>query len=142
MSGFDKIEFKDDVQKSAPKGAVAPKSRTRAPQDFVKSQNAEIPMTQKRKQSKSPIKIHRNVYIGLAILVVLIILIAIPAYATYKSALVTYRQSQLVASAVKKQNIALASQEIVKTQADLKDTQKNLHWLHASNAPLTPDPTP
>lgn len=75
------------------------------------------------------IKIPRKVYIGLAVLVVLIVLIAIPAYATYKSGLKTYRQAQMVASALKKQDIALASQEIVKTQTDLKDTQSKLRIL-------------
>ena len=127
MSGFDKIEFADSARKPEPKPATAPRSRTKAPQDFVKSQSAEVPMSQKRKTRN--IKIPRKVYIGLAILAVLIVLIAIPAYATYKSGLKTYRQAQLVAGALKKQNIALASQEIIKTQTDLKDTQSKLHWL-------------
>ncbi|MEM4230346.1 MAG: DUF4012 domain-containing protein [Candidatus Pacearchaeota archaeon] len=52
--------------------------------------------------------------------------IVLPAWKTLKSARVTYRQAQIVADAVKKQNIELASRELVKARNDLKQTQKDL----------------
>lgn len=66
----------------------------------------------------------------LALLVLLLVfVIAIPARKTYASALVTYRQAKLFADALKKQNVKLASEELVKTKAALADTQKNLNSL-------------
>lgn len=131
MSGFDKIEFADETQ--TPVQSAGTKTKTSAPQDFAKSQSTNTAMPKRRKNTTNSSfnfkKIPRKVYIGLLIFVILVVLISIPAYATYKSGLKTYRQAQLVTSALKKQNIELASQEIVKTQKELATTQKNFHFL-------------
>ncbi|MBI2031205.1 MAG: DUF4012 domain-containing protein [Candidatus Levybacteria bacterium] len=71
---------------------------------------------------------------GLTILVVVVLLliissfaIVLPAQKTLKSARIAYKQAQIVADAVKKQNVELASQELVKAKADLAQTQKDLN---------------
>ena len=127
MSGFDKIEFNAD---SGPKPVTRePNLKTAPSQDFVKNRITADTMP-KRKRTNFKIKrIPKKIYITFLVVLVLAILIAIPAYATYQSGLKTYRQSQLVTAAIKKQNIELASQEVVKTQKELKETQRNLHYL-------------
>ncbi len=126
MSGFDKIEFKEETR-SAGSNPPSRAAATKKTQDFAKSQSVD-PIMPKRRQ-KAKFKIPRKVYISIIVVVLLVVLISIPAYATYKSGLQTYRQSKLIASAMKKQNVQLASDEIVKTQKHLKETKKNLHYL-------------
>ena len=116
MSGFDKIEFAKDTKAPMPKARATQKSS--APQDFAKSKNTDTTMTKRKTIGK--FRIPRKVYISLIVVVLLIVLISIPAYATYKSALKTYRQSKLVTSALKKQNVEIASKEIITTQKDLQ----------------------
>ena len=126
MSGFDKIEFKERAPQRA--GATPTASRVKNTPDFAKTQSVATPVMPKRKKNSS-FKPSRKLYISLGIVVLLLVLIAIPAYATYKSGLKTYREAQLIGSALKKQNVALASTEIVKTQKDLKETQSSFHYL-------------
>ena len=128
MSGFDKIEFKDEKKNGSlnTPTRVQSSSSIKQPKDFAKSQTtADMP----KRTKKGNFRIPKKIYITFLVIVVLAVLIAIPAYATYKSGLATYRQSKLIASALKKQNVTLASQEIVSTQKSLDDTKKNLHYL-------------
>ena len=124
MSGFDKIEFKQREQSSK---APTQRGRVKSTPDFAKTSPATITMPKRKKNIG--FKPSRKLYIGLGIVVLLLVLIAIPAYATYKSGLKTYREAQLIGQTLKKQNIKLASDEIIKTQKDLADTQKSFHWL-------------
>lgn len=79
----------------------------------------------KRRKKISPqLKI---ILIILAIIIVGIVITAIPAYATYKSAIKTYQQAKNIATAIKQQNVALASEEMEKTKAGLADTRKNFN---------------
>ncbi|MBA3723291.1 MAG: DUF4012 domain-containing protein [Candidatus Levybacteria bacterium] len=128
MSGFDKIEFAQ--QSRTPTASTHASTVKKAPQDFAKSQSiTEDSMAKRRKSSPKKFRFSKKLSIGLGIFALLVVLIAIPAYATYQSGLKTYRQSQLVSSALKKQNIELASQEITKTQEYLEETKKNLHYM-------------
>ena len=103
--GFDKIEFTENVG----------------------TDSKEVP-TMVHKQPKK-LKISPKVIIPLVIVFILFVLASIPAFATYKSGLKTYREAKLISAALKKQDIALASEEIVKTKKDLQETQKNLAYL-------------
>lgn len=128
MSGFDKIEFAQQPKTAASlTQSNAPKKMQ---QDFAKSSSAfEDTMAKRRKTGKNKFKVNKKLAMGLGIFALVVVLISIPAYLTYQSGLKTYRQSQLVMSAVKKQNVELAGQEIEKTQAYLKETQRNLSFL-------------
>jgi hypothetical protein len=119
MSGFDKIEF------SGPKKTAV--SSAKQDQASVSTSPTNTFMA-KRKNSRSYKKLKISLIV-LGIFILIGVLIGIPAYSTYKSGIKTYKQSQLAVAAMKKQNIELASTEIKKTQVDLADTQRNLHWL-------------
>ncbi len=112
MGGFDKISL-DSVP--------APDA------DQVKRGEVQSMAARKRKKkfNLSP----KKLTIVLAVVIVLGILIGIPVFKTYKSGIKTYRQVKVLYDAVKKQNIALASDELATTKADLADTQKNFHYL-------------
>jgi Protein of unknown function (DUF4012) len=131
MSGFDKIEFKDDAKPPAPQNAARPGSRIKSTNtpDFAKSKSPPPVMPKRKKKSRFRIKFHKKLTIALGIVVILIVLISIPAYATYKSGLKTYRAAKLIAAAAKQQNVALVSSDIAQTQASLAQTQKNFHYL-------------
>lgn len=123
MSGFDKIEFNDQTGQSANVGVSQPKTTP----DFAKSQNTTITMPKRKK--KISFKMSRKHYITLGVVALIFILLAIPAYATYQSGLKTYREVKQIGNALKKQNVALASDEIVKTQKLLNETKTNFHFL-------------
>lgn len=116
MSGFDKIDFASLEKKKAPQSVTA----TDKPKKEVNS----MP---KRKSFK--FSMPRWAIVAIVVVVLLIGLMCIPAYATYKSGLKTYRQAKLISAAVKTQNVELASEEITKTRESLKETQKNFHYL-------------
>jgi len=101
MSGFEKIEF--DKQ--------------------------PLPMsTKKRKNNRK--KLPPKLILGILIALIAIgLAIGFPAYATYNSGLKTYREARILLDAVKKQNIALASEEVIKTKKYLQETQKSFHYL-------------
>ena len=133
MSGFDKIEFtnKKDAEVVDGKTKANP-LRTKNTPDFAKSQSAPIVMPKRKKNGNSSnfkFRVSKKVSIVLGILVLLVVFISIPAYATYKSGLKAYREAKLIATAAKQQNIDLASDEIAKTQTLLADTKKNFHYL-------------
>lgn len=129
MSGFDKIEFAQQT-KTATSSTQSSASK-KMQQDFAKSSGAVQDTMPKRRKTGNgrKFKVNKKLSIGLGIVALLIVLISIPAYLTYQSGLKTYRQSQLVMSAIKKQNVELAGQEIEKTQVYLKETQRNLGFL-------------
>lgn len=114
MDGFTKIDL------SAPKMA----SQTRGKSDLVR------PMKVKTKR-KFPFTKNKKIIIGsiVGFLIFLIFFAILPAHRTYKSALVTYKQAQLVSAAMKTQNVKLANQELKKTRTALVDTKNNLRWL-------------
>lgn len=132
MGGFDKIEFTDNKPKSVPakennNGSFATKRSLRD------QKNENFAMTNRRKseRSKFQLKWSRKGWIVALIILVLVVLSGIPAFATYKSGLETYRHAKLLSAALKNQDLVLASEEIVKTKASLIKTQKNFHYLVA-----------
>lgn len=131
MSGFDKIEFKDETSPS-PKGSQKTTlSKVKTIADFAKSKGPTITMPKRKRKTdfNFTFKASRKLFITLGVIVLLIVLISIPAYATYKSGLKTYREAKLIAHAAKSQNVVLADDEIVKTQKLLDDTKRNFHFL-------------
>ncbi len=112
MGGFDKIDL-DQPETLAHKADVGSKSDDKI-------------MATKRNRK---FKFSKKLWIVPAVLVLLLVAIAFPAYGTYKSGLQTYRQAKLIASAMKQQDVALASEEVAKTQKSLKETQKNFHYM-------------
>lgn len=88
----------------------------------------ESDMPRKRK-----IKIPQHARIIIAVVLIFLffssVFIILPAYKTYQSGLVTYKQAKLFSDALKKQNIELASGELIKTKKDLEDTKRNLGSL-------------
>ncbi len=128
MSGFDKIEFKK--QEDIPPAKVQTNTRKiKSTPDFAKSASPIVIMPQRKKKTNFQFKFHKKLSIALGVVVVLLVLMSIPAVATYKSGLETYRQAKLIASAVKDQNVDEASNEIAQTQKLLKKTQTNFHFL-------------
>lgn len=85
------------------------------------------------KRNFSSMRIKKKVFIiFLVIFVILGVLLAvtaIPAQKTYSSAQKTYVQARSAWEAIKKQNIALADEELKKTKVALQDTQKSLDSL-------------
>ena len=131
MNGFDKIEFNDKTPVNVyNKNASESRSRLKETPDFAKSPSAPVTMPKRKKKSFNfNFKASKKLYIALGVVVLLVVLICIPAYATYQSGLKTYREAKLIGTALKKQNIALASDEIIKTQKYLKETKRNFHFL-------------
>jgi len=112
MGGFDKIEFAQPVAKES----------------LTDKKDTNFTMT-KRGSKKFKLKLSRKGFIILSIIIGLFILAGIPAFATYKSALKTYRDIKLVSASLKTQNIEQASEQIIQTKKDLQETQKKLGYL-------------
>lgn len=131
MGGFDKIELTPKNPPPAPNsgqgGIVRNERKTKNNSDFAKAENNSSFMTNRKKRTK--FKMGKRYPIALSIVALILLLIGIPAYATYKSGLKTYRQAKLVSAALKSQNIELASTEIEKTKKSLAETQRNFHFL-------------
>ncbi|MEK7571694.1 MAG: DUF4012 domain-containing protein [Patescibacteria group bacterium] len=108
MSGFKKIEFSNTT--------------SAAKQDAAGRKGV---MAKKKKKFKIP----RKLAIALGVVVGLSLLMLIPAYSTYQSGLKTYREAKLIGDAVKKQNLAVAAEQITKTKKSLKETQQNFNLL-------------
>lgn len=129
MSGFDKIEFKD---KSTPSANTQVRSgRVKSTPDFAKSQSTVVMPKRNTKTNFNFFhhKASKPLLIALGVIIILVVLISIPAYATYKAGLQTYREAKLIAAAAKQQNVDLASDEIAKTQTLLNKTKTNFHYL-------------
>lgn len=94
-----------------------------------KTESADMPKQRRRKN----FKFTKNMKIATGIVAVFIIFlifgVLIPGIRTYQSAIKTYRQAQLVAAAMKEQNVEKASVELATTKKDLTETQKNLNSL-------------
>lgn len=114
MKSMDKIQ-KIDLSSSSPDTTVpvSRRSEVRSPMKF-----------------KKPTK---GIFIFLGVLVLLFVIsifaIFIPAQKTYSSAMMTYKDGKAAWAALKKQNIELASQGLIKTKKDLEVTQKDLNQL-------------
>lgn len=106
MSGFDKIDLNKNLEKKVE------------------------PMPARKKRKKINIR-KISVILILAVIILFVIgaLIGFPAFATYQAGIKTYREAKVLMDAVKKQNIALASDEVVKTKKYLEETKKSLHVL-------------
>lgn len=129
MAGFDKIEFNDQEANSPKSSSEEQPSRLKSTPDFAKSQSVPTAMPKRKKKINVRFKLSRKMYISLGVAALLIVLICIPAYATYQSGLKTYREAKLIGTALKKQNVALASDQIIKTQKSLNETKRNFHFL-------------
>ncbi|MBU4098708.1 hypothetical protein KJ980_03605, partial [Patescibacteria group bacterium] len=88
MSNFDKIEF---------------------------NKKALDMSTKKRKNNRK--KLSTKLIVSIIVIIIAIgLAVGFPAYATYNSGLKTYREARILLDAVKKQDIELASQELIKTK--------------------------
>lgn len=99
----------------------------------LKNETSEPLVDMKRRSKKRFVFIqkHRKLIGGIAGVFVLFIIfgVVLPLLSVVKSAKVTYAQVKLLSTAAKQQNIEVASVELVKTQAALKDTQKKMNAL-------------
>ncbi|MBU4017302.1 DUF4012 domain-containing protein [Patescibacteria group bacterium] len=101
MSNFDKIEF---------------------------NKKALDMSTKKRKNNRK--KLSTKLIVSIIVIIIAIgLAVGFPAYATYNSGLKTYREARILLDAVKKQDIELASQELIKTKKYLQETQKSMQYL-------------
>lgn len=125
--GFDKIELKS-TPSPAPEGRPSRLENKKLSGDYAKSQTGNSFMT-KRNRTRPKFKYSKKLPIILGVVLVLLLMIGIPAFATYKSGLKTYREAKIAATAMKNQNVELASVEFVKTKKYLEETKKNLHYL-------------
>jgi hypothetical protein len=109
MPGFNKIDFAKNETKEEKQVTSSPFMTIR-----------------RKKKLKFPIKI----FIVVVLVLVLIgVSIGIPAFATYKSGMKTYRQAKVFAQIMKQQNVDQASLELDKTKADLAETRKNFNRM-------------
>lgn len=99
----------------------------------VPEQDMKVGPDMAKRRTARKIRTPKNIGVILGVVGVLLLLsiftLVLPAYKTYKSGLVTYKQAKLFATAMKNQNVDLASSELDKTKTDLADTQKNLRSL-------------
>jgi hypothetical protein len=103
MAGFERIDLTKKIER--------------------KKEDSTIFMTVKKKTNiKFPLKL---IVILLIFLVAIGAFIVMPAYATYKTGMKTYTQAKLIATAMKQQNVALASEELDKTKQYLSETRKS-----------------
>lgn len=129
MSGFDKIEFKEQT---GPAATVTPKKS--AP-DFARKQTQagggnNFSMARRKKSGSRQFRISpKKLGIIALVVVVLLTLTGIPAFATYQAGLKTYREAKLIGKALNKQDISLASKEIDKTKQYLAETQRSFAFL-------------
>lgn len=108
MPGFEKIDLdlKNEIVTSS-----SPMARTKKHTTFFK-------------------KHIKTISIGLVVFVVFLVFgLILPLLTVVKSAKQTYAQAKILSSAIKQQNITAASDELVKTQAALKDTQNKMRIL-------------
>ncbi len=110
MSGFEKIEL--------------PQASKIAARDQKRSN-----MSSKKRK----LRFTKPAFITLVILVIFIVLtiffVVIPAKKTYTLAMQTVAKEKQFVSAIKGQNIALASDELDKTKTSLSQTQQSLHKI-------------
>ncbi len=113
MAGFNKIDLNTDV-----KAGNQPK-------------NDSLFMTVKKKRSLR-FKNKKLVLVAGGIIVFFLLLAAItavPAFNTYTAGMATYRQAKMIATAMKQQNVTLASEELEKTKQSLQTTRKHFDQM-------------
>lgn len=94
-------------------------------EDKLNSEKKDNNLTSMKKRRRK-IKISPKIPAAIAIVLILIgIFVVMPAYATYKSAKTTYFQAKAISTALKEQNVELASAELEKTKTSLLKTRKN-----------------
>jgi hypothetical protein len=122
MDGLNKIDL--DLETSAPNTDV---------NSNVPLKSGRFPKIKLGKPDFKSLFKSKKMVTALVILLVLILFstfgIYLPANNVYKSAKLTYADAQSVAWAIKQQNVALASDQLVKTKTDLTQTQKDLHAM-------------
>ena len=115
MDGLNKIDFKLDKPTVSNDAVRVSPSRMNRKFDF-------------KKILKS-----RKMMVVLGVVVILFLFsifgIYLPVTRVYKSAKLTYADAQAAAYAIKTQNVSLASDQLIKVQADLANTQKDLHAM-------------
>ena len=119
MDGFGKIELE-----SAPveKDSEAPK----------KIIDHGLKTEKKPRRIKLGRLKNRKLGVGILVIVVaFILLIVVPSFLVYSSAMRTYAQVKVTMAALKSQNIELTQKELTKTREDLEDTQGKMNLLVA-----------
>jgi hypothetical protein len=107
-------------------GNETPVKQSETTRDFVLQSSQPISM-RKRKNHISLSPKSLKIILGVVVFFVLAgLLVGTQAYGVYKSGIITYRQAKVFSDAIKVQNIEQASTELVKTKANLADTQKKL----------------
>lgn len=97
---------------------------------FEKIEFNKQPLHMSRKKRKNnPKKLPAKLIIIIIVVIAIGLVIGFPAYATYNAGLKTYREARVLYEAVKKQNIELASVELIKTKKELQDTRKSMQNL-------------
>ncbi len=131
MSGFDKIDFSAIKQKKEDKPEVAANAGKKQ-QDFVKQTTGDRMVARKKGKSFKNFKISwkaKPIIITIVVIALLLTAVGVPAYATYKAGIKTYRQAKVFYATLKSQNIPAALTELETTQQDLAQTQKQFHFL-------------
>ncbi len=116
MDGFNKIDLDSETKSN-----------------IVDSSPAVDSSSQKKRIDFKKILKSKKMVAALVILIAIVLFsvfgIFLPATRVYNSAKVTYADAQSVAWAIKQQNVALASDQLVKTKTDLTKTQNDLHAM-------------
>jgi len=122
MDGLSKIDFNLET----------PASNTNVNSN-VSTQPKKLPRIKIGKPDFKKLFKSKKMIVASAILLVLVLFsvfgIYLPATKVYKSVKTTYADAQSVAWAIKQQNVSLASDQLVKTQTDLTQTQSDLHAM-------------
>src|SRR5882672_2583346 len=103
MEGFEKIEFSEKKRKSIPENDASAAEKSTKPVNLTgkpslmdkKGENFTMAKRKQTSRSKFRFRWSRKGFSILAIVLVLFVLAGIPAFATYKSGLKTYREAKL-----------------------------------------------
>jgi hypothetical protein len=130
MDGFDKIEFTEKKQRPV----TSEQTRTRvlsSKPSLMDKKNENFDMARRRQKGKPSFRLKwsKKGSVALVIVLLLLVLSGIPAYATYKAGVKTVAHARLLSAALKTQDIALASEEVAKTKQELKKTQQAFFFL-------------
>lgn len=110
MSGFEKIEFNKIEETSA-------------------EENNELMSKKKKRKNKYTKTLSAKLIITIIAVIAIGLAIGFPVFATYNAGLKTYREAKILTDAVKKQDIVLASEELVKTKKYLQETRESMRYL-------------
>src|SRR3989344_5952213 len=115
MDGFEKIELQ------APSPAKA---------NSQSSEQKTQPTNQDYKAGKSrlgKLKSRKLAALIIGLIVAFVVLIVIPSFLVYSSAMKTYAQVKVTMAALKNQDIEQTAQELKKTRESLEDTQSTMN---------------